>query len=114
MISRINEMKTEQREKMRDGNGIVTITHLFDKENMLGKSRMCAKLTMPKGASIGVHDHVTEAEMYIIISGTASVTENGKEYTLNAGEAMFTGNGDNHSIENKCEEDLILYAVIFN
>ncbi len=114
MISKISEMTTEQREKMRGGNGTVTITHLFDKESMLKKSRMCAKLTLPKGASIGVHDHVVEAEMYIIISGSAVVTENGKEYVLDAGEAMFTGNGDNHSIENKGDEDLVLYAVIFN
>ncbi|NLD87681.1 MAG: cupin domain-containing protein [Clostridiales bacterium] len=114
MIAKLETMKTEKREKMRDGNGVITLTHLFSKDDMLGKSRMVASLSLPKGASIGVHDHVKEAEMYIITSGVATVTENGKEYTLEKGEAMFTGNGDNHSIENRGDEELTLYAVIFN
>lgn len=114
MIARKPEMKIEVRENMRGGNGAITLRHLVPGTETFGKSRMIAELTLPKGASIGPHDHVTEAEMYIITKGQAYVTENNEGYTLDAGDVMYTGNGDFHSIENKCDDDLVLYAVIFN
>lgn len=114
MISHLNDMKQEVRSRMRDGNGDITLTHLFDKADMLGKSRMAAKLVLPAGASIGTHPHNEEAEMYIVLSGEATVTENGTAHVLHAGESSFTGGGATHSIENTGSEDLVIYALIFN
>lgn len=114
MIAKKSEMRKEIKEKMRGGNGAITLRYLVPGTETFGKSRMIAELIMPKGSSIGPHDHVKEAEMYIITKGQAYVTENGEGYTLNAGDVMYTGNGDFHSIENKCDGDLVLYAVIFN
>ncbi len=114
MISRKSQMHEEVKERMRDGNGAVTVKYLVPGSETFGKSRLIACLTMPKGASIGPHDHVEEAEMYIILRGQAYVTENGVGSTLEAGDVMFTGNGDFHSIENCGDDDLVLYAVIFN
>jgi len=114
MIAKKFEMREEIKENMRGGNGAITLRYLVPASETFGKSRMIAELTMPKGASIGPHDHVGETEMYIITEGQAYVTENNEGFTLNAGDVMYTGNGDFHSIENKCENDLVLYAVIFN
>ncbi len=114
MIVHKSEMACEIKERMRGGKGAVILRHLVNGNETFGKSKLIACLTMPKGSSIGPHDHVKEAEMYIIIKGEAYVTENGVGSTLYEGDVMFTGNGDFHSIENRCDGDLVLYAVIFN
>ena len=114
MIVRKAERAEEVRTAMRGGNGSITLSHLVDESRTFGKTRMMAKLTFPVGASIGTHPHDPEAEAYIILSGEATVTENGVAYKLYPGDAAFTGNGDTHSIENTGSEDLVIYAIIFN
>ena len=114
MVAFKGNMRKEIKEKMRQGNGAVYMTHLLNQNDTLNKSRLVAKLTLPTGSSIGPHNHIEEAEMYIIIKGQAYVTENEKSYLLHAGDVMFTGNGDYHSIENRENSDLVLYAIIFN
>lgn len=114
MVGHAANQRQEVRTAMRGGNGSITLTHLLEGSDTFGKSRMMAKLVMPAGASISEHPHVEEAEAYIILSGEATVTENGVVSKLGSGEVMFTGNGDSHSIENCGTEDLILYAIIFN
>ena len=91
-----------------------TIHGIVGENGTFGKTRMMAKLTFPVGASIGPHPHDPEAEAYIILSGEATVTENGVQYKLGPGDCAFTGNGDTHAIENSGSEELVIYAIIFN
>lgn len=114
MIVRKNERREEVRSEMRGGKGSIALEHLLNESGTFGKTRMMAKLTFPVGASIGPHPHEPEAEAYIILSGEATVTENGVQYKLGPGDCAFTGNGDTHAIENTGSEELVIYAIIFN
>ncbi|NMA08125.1 MAG: cupin domain-containing protein [Clostridiales bacterium] len=114
MVGRTEDRRVEQRANMRGGNGSVEVAHLFDETQSLGKTRMTAQLTFPVGASIGSHTHDPEAELFIVVSGEATVTDNGEVHTLRPGDVMFTGGGGEHSVENRGLETLVLYAVIFN
>jgi mannose-6-phosphate isomerase-like protein (cupin superfamily) len=111
MIRKENKMKTETKEKMREGEGQVSICHMISKEEMAG-GRLFAKLTLPPGASIGPHRHEGETEYYAIISGWGEVTEDDGKKKVAAGDIVVTGDGESHSIANIGEEPLVFIAVI--
>ena len=111
MINKRSEMKIENKEKMRDGNGITTITHLVNCENEKN-IRLIAEVTLPPGASIGEHKHESETEYYLIISGSGLVNDNGNEIEVKTGDTIITGGGAFHSITNTGEVPLIFHAVI--
>ena len=111
MIINRSEMKIENKEKMRDGNGITTITHLVNCENEKNV-RLIAEITLPPGASIGEHCHDKETEYYLILSGNGLVNDNGKEIEVKTGDSIITGGGASHSIANNGDTPLVFTAVI--
>jgi mannose-6-phosphate isomerase-like protein (cupin superfamily) len=112
MIHTANQMKTEFRDNMRGGQGTIKITHLFTPEELKGKCRLCARILIEPGDSIGFHDHQNEEEVYILTKGTAFVNDDGVERELVAGDAILTGGGKGHAIKNIGKEPLELIAVI--
>ncbi|MDR1251019.1 MAG: cupin domain-containing protein [Treponema sp.] len=111
MVIHRNEMKSENKEKMRGGAGITTLTYLVDCEKEQN-IRMLAELTLPPGASIGRHNHDSETEYYIILSGSGVLNDNGTDIPVQSGDAMLTGNGASHSISNTGSVPLVFHAII--
>ncbi|MFA6568084.1 MAG: cupin domain-containing protein [Victivallales bacterium] len=113
MIRRSGEFKCEFREKMRGGNGKVKIEHLWEPGvELKAKTRLCAKLTLAPGDSIGFHNHDNEEEVYIIVRGIAEAEDDGKIEKLRPGDTILTGNGAGHSIKSVGTEPLEVIAVI--
>lgn len=112
MFKRAHDMEVELRNQMRGGNGTVKITHIFNKDELPEKSRLLAHLTLEKGCSIGFHEHVNETEIFYFLRGEGIVNDNGQVYKVTAGDAVKTGNGAGHSVENTGEEPLEFVAVI--
>jgi mannose-6-phosphate isomerase-like protein (cupin superfamily) len=104
-------MKSETKEKRQGGEGITSYTYLVDCEKEKN-IRMLAELTLPPGASIGPHQHDAETEYYIILSGSGSVIDNGRDVPVKAGDAVITGNGAAHSIKNTGSAPLVFHAII--
>jgi len=112
MIKKAEEMKLEIREKMRGGSGNVEILHILNMDEVKGKVRLFAKITLNPGSSIGMHQHEGEEEAYYILNGIARVNDNGTEKIVKPGDVVLTGNGASHSIENAADEPLEFIAVI--
>jgi mannose-6-phosphate isomerase-like protein (cupin superfamily) len=127
MLKKKIHQEVEKRENMRGGTGKVTIRHYLKPEEIQARTRLCAELILPPGASIGPHDHVDEDEIYIIQKGQGLMTDGGppekqdeahpssqggKEFPVAAGDAILTGQGASHSIKNSGAEDLVITAVI--
>jgi mannose-6-phosphate isomerase-like protein (cupin superfamily) len=112
MIRKPSGMKNEVRDAMRGGAGSVNIQHLFAKEEITAKTRLCARLTLHPGASIGLHKHENEDELFYILSGTGSLDDGKSRTTVAAGDAILTGKGEEHAIANIGETDLNILAVI--
>ncbi|MCX7615680.1 MAG: hypothetical protein N2Z65_08000, partial [Clostridiales bacterium] len=55
MIKKAEEMLKEIKEQMRGGNGSVEITHIFKQDELTGKARIFAKITINPGCSIGLY-----------------------------------------------------------
>jgi mannose-6-phosphate isomerase-like protein (cupin superfamily) len=112
MIKKLNERKSETRENMRDGSGVVTIRHYFQKEEINSPCRLCAELILPPGSGIGSHGHDNEDEVFIVQQGQGIITDNGEEVNVYKGDAILTGNGGSHAIRNTSDIDLVVTAVI--
>jgi mannose-6-phosphate isomerase-like protein (cupin superfamily) len=112
MIRKAADMQKEVREKMRGGPGAVTVTHCFKPAEFGASLRLCARLTLPPGAGIGLHEHAGEDEVYYIIKGSGAVDEGSGKVAVAAGDAILTGKGASHSIENTGKEALEMLAVI--
>ncbi|MDD4847362.1 MAG: cupin domain-containing protein [Bacteroidales bacterium] len=112
MIRRQNEMEIAHREHVLNGEGTIISQTLLRPDQMSGKSRLCARNTLPPHSSIGQHPHTIDAEIYYILEGEATVCDNGKEMILHAGDVMFTANGETHSIANNSDKNVVFLAII--
>jgi Mannose-6-phosphate isomerase len=114
MIKKAKDMRRTAQEKLRGGNGTVHMTHFLEPEESFETGRVFALATLPPGAGIGEHTHEGEYEIYQMLKGTASITDNGVPALLEEGDCMVCKNGDRHSIENKTNEDIqVLFLVIY-
>lgn len=112
MITRSNEMTQETRVAMRGGKGSVQVSHWFKPADFGAKVRMCGKLTLAPGCSIGTHTHNGEDEIYLVLSGKGIIEENGEWVPIAAGDAILTGKGHSHGVENNGSEPLVIAAII--
>lgn len=112
MITRHGEMQPEVREGMRGGKGVVKLEHWFKPEAFGAKVRLCTRMTLEPGSSIGSHTHETEDEIYLVLSGCGKIQENGEWVPIGPGDAILTGKGGTHGVENTGTEPLVIAAVI--
>jgi mannose-6-phosphate isomerase-like protein (cupin superfamily) len=112
MIRKAAEMRSEVRAQMRGGKGAVTVQHVFDREEFTAKARLCARLIIPPAASIGVHQHDGEDEVYYILSGTGIIDDGQRRSSVGPGDAVLTGRGAAHAIANSGQTDLEVLAII--
>lgn len=112
MIRKGNSLESEVRSEMRGGKGSVTIRHFFKQGEIKAKCRLCSKLIMPPGASIGPHKHEGEDELFIIERGVGILDDGHDKIKVGPGDAILTGNGETHSICNAGDEPLELIAII--
>ncbi len=111
MVYRSEDHKRETREKMRGGEGVVSLTHLVPEER-LHHARLVARIEIPVGASIGSHFHESEVEYYIILEGEGQVIEGEKSVSVGPGDVVVTGPQEGHSIRNTGSQPLVFVAVI--
>lgn len=112
MITRNGGMAAENRPNMRGGAGSVKVENWFKPEDFGARIRLCARLTLEPGSSIGNHTHEAEDEIYLVLSGSGRILENGAWSPIQAGDAILTGKGGSHSVENNGAEPLVIAAVI--
>ncbi len=112
MIRRKADMRVEMRARIRGGEGTLRCVNILEKDETLGKMRYCALLHLEPGQSIGPHAHGPDAELFYLLQGRLSVTDNGVTTQLDEGDAMFTGDGATHSVRNDTDRLAVLMAVI--
>lgn len=114
MIRRAEEQRVVANENMRGGKGCVHISHLYEKDNdeFYGKGRLFAKITLQPGESIGYHVHEGESEGFYVACGRVAFNDNGTVTEAAAGDLLFTGAGEGHSVENIGDDVVELIALI--
>jgi len=112
MIRRAGQYEVSVREEMRGGKGSVKIEHFWSKDELKGKTRLCAKLTLAPGTSIGFHEHADEEEVFIVLRGQGRIDDAGEDAVVNPGDTILTGDGAGHAVESIGDEPLEMVAVI--
>ena len=112
MIRFQREMSQDIQENVRGGQGKVQFQHLFTQEEMGSPTRLFAKITLPPGSSIGFHEHHDEEEVYYILQGKGKVIDADVEEIVGPGDAVLTGGGKGHSLENIGTQPLEIIAVV--
>ena len=112
MLKTNNELRREEIESMRGGKGKIEIAHILEKDQFHNKGRMFAHLKIKPKMSIGYHKHEGDFEGYYFIKGQGAYNDNGREFTVKAGDFTLTEAGQSHSIENTGDEDLEFIALI--
>lgn len=112
MFRKVDELATEFREKMRGGQGTVQIKHIFKDTELTGKARLLAEITIPTGGSIGFHQHDQEEEVFYFLSGQGRVNDQGIIKEVGPGDAVLTGGGNGHAVENIGSQPLKFLAIV--
>ena len=112
MIRRNGTYPVDERFEMRGGKGTVRIEHLWSKDELKGKTRLFAKLTLPPGASIGFHEHGGEEEIFVILQGKGRIQDGAEVAEVGVGDTILTGNGAGHAVESIGDVPLEMVAVI--
>ncbi len=112
MIKRKEEMVSEIKVHMRDGDGQAVVTPVLSKGEYKGHSRLVATIVLEPGCSIGHHVHENEEEIFYIIEGQATYFDNGETVILNEGDSCVCVSGQTHSIANRGDKTLKIFAVI--
>jgi len=68
--------------------------------------------TLIPGASIGLHTHTGNSEVYYILSGSGKVLCDGVYEPVTAGSCHYCPMGHAHSLINDGEDNLVFFAVI--
>ncbi len=112
MVKRGSDCSTEIREHMRGGDGQVVITNLFEKDELMGKSRMFGTLTLEPGCDIGVHVHENEQEYFYVVKGNPVYQDDDQEIQLHEGDVTICEDGHSHGIANRSDEMVVVLACI--
>lgn len=101
-----NKMEEVSMPNFKGGEMSVEAKMFFD-----GKNRIM-KLRLVPGASIGVHKHETNSEMMYVLEGTGTVICDGEEMQITVGDCHYCEKGHTHTLMNKSDADLIIFAVV--
>jgi mannose-6-phosphate isomerase-like protein (cupin superfamily) len=112
MIRNKKDMRSETKHNLRDGKGSLEFTHVLEQGDIHTKNRLTAVIRIPPGCSIGTHEHQKEEEIFYVLKGVGTITENGTVSEIGAGDVAVTQSGGSHSIENRGETELEILAVI--
>src|SRR4026208_1908664 len=76
-----------------------------------GSTFKVKRIEVLPGKRLSYQKHSQRAEHWFVIEGTAKVTLDGRDFTINAGEAIDVPVGSAHRVENPGEQDLIFIEV---
>ncbi|MCR5654860.1 MAG: cupin domain-containing protein [Lachnospiraceae bacterium] len=114
MIRRKDEIRIRPVMNAQGGEGEVVFYDWLLPEEAPGHGRVFSKLVIPPGASIGYHSHEGEFEAFYVLSGEATVNDNGNEVVLKEGDMHICKDGNGHGTKNKTDKDLVMMALIMN
>jgi oxalate decarboxylase/phosphoglucose isomerase-like protein (cupin superfamily) len=89
-----------------DGDGSIDFVRLSDRFPMLGAWEFVDFARVPPGASVGLHEHAHDEEVYVILAGAGIITVNGADARVNAFDVVVNPPFATHGIRNDGSEPL--------
>ncbi|MGQ9622585.1 MAG: cupin domain-containing protein [Candidatus Caldatribacteriaceae bacterium] len=73
--------------------------------------RFMHETTLPPGASIGLHTHEGNEELYFVIEGKGEMTVDGETAIMEPGDVCLTKSGSSHTFRNIGDTDLRIIVI---
>lgn len=106
----VNQLKSEQRSEFEFSREVYRPWGSYDSIDN-GKRYQVKRITVKPGAKLSVQMHHHRAEHWIVVSGTAKVTNGDKELLLTENQSTFIPVGVVHALENPGKVPLELIEV---
>ena len=103
------------RHDVAGGHGTVYGEYAFTRDKALKDQAIkeVSWLRLMPGDSIGYHQHVTNEDVYVIVSGEGVFKDkDGKDKPVKAGDVAIVRKGESHGIANTGKEPLVFVDVI--
>lgn len=112
MIVRAADIEIEDQENARGGNGKLS-RMMYKKASEYGGQIMAmAVMDLEPGTDIGYHIHENDMEMYLMLDGMATVSDNGTISNIVSGDLFITEKGEGHSLRNSTDKNLTFLALV--
>jgi len=112
MVRKFDERIVRFKENPFNGYGQLNVIDVLTEEEMHGKNRVFAHITLSVGSAAALHEHHGEGEVYYILSGEGLFNDNGTEVPVSAGDVTFSGFNGSHGIKNTGKVPLEYIALV--
>ncbi len=93
------DSQTEVKGGSHDGAGRIARTRLLGEyERAAPGFKFVHDNVLEPGTTVGRHTHEGDEELWLVLAGRVSVTENGKTAELGPGDACLARDGDTHEL----------------
>lgn len=97
--------------RAHDGLGEIGFHRVFEQTFFRAACHFVDYAVLPPGASIGVHRHGEDEEIYLVLSGSGLMILDGVEHRVGAGSVIVNRPGGAHGLLNDGDADLRLFVV---
>lgn len=89
--------------RAHQGAGRIRFTRPFQEGDFESSLSFVDYVEIPPGASIGVHRHGNNEEIYFIVEGRGVMTTNGESEAVSTGDLIVNRAGWSHGLRNESE-----------
>ncbi len=97
-------------QSIHHGEGLGKNARVFDKPDFDTPLKFINYVELEPGASIGVHRHGENEEVYVILSGRGMMAVNGETRGVKTGDVILNKPGWEHGLENTSQEPLAVFV----
>ncbi|MBN1674792.1 MAG: cupin domain-containing protein [Kiritimatiellae bacterium] len=105
-----HNIETEQVAGSHGGDGTCAVRTLLSTE-FASPLRYVREIVLPARASVGVHEHRGDEEIYYIVAGSGTMTVDGEERRVVPGDIVLTQSGSSHGLRNDADADLKFFVA---
>ena len=88
------------------GEGLVRMSRIYGGDELASPLRFIHYTVLPPGASIGLHKHKDDEEVYVILEGTGVMEIDGTRTSVKPGDTVLNKPYGSHALYNESEKDL--------
>lgn len=111
MIVRNIFTSDKERKKSHDGDGFIEVSRPFISPDFIGPWHFIDHAVLPPGASIGLHTHGNNEELYFILEGEGLMTVNEEQRNVAKGDLILNPPGGTHGLENRSNKNLSILVI---
>ncbi len=98
-------------EQAHDGNGLVEVYRAMTSSDFVCPWNFVAYAVLPPSATIGLHRHEDEEELFFVLEGEGLVTIDEEQQRVVKGDLILTPLGGTHGMINNSSQNMALLVI---